>query len=240
MKIGIIIQARNGSTRLPKKVTLPFYNNQTILEIILIKLKKLSLPIVIATTTNPEDDNISLIAKKEKAYVFRGNENNVLKRFIDCSHKFNFSHIIRVCADNPFLDIELISEMIQKDIDYSAHFFKNKASIKTHWGIFSEFVSLNALKKINLLTNAKIFQEHVTNYIYENQNEFKISKLNPPKICINKNIRLTVDTKNDFEIAKKIYQLCIQKNKFKLEHIINCINQDIKQKMIHEIKNNNK
>ena len=64
MKIGIIIQARNGSTRLPKKVTLPFYNNQSILEIILIKLKKLSLPIVIATTTNPEDDNISLIAKR--------------------------------------------------------------------------------------------------------------------------------------------------------------------------------
>ena len=241
MNIGIIVQARNNSQRLPEKVTLPFYQDQSILEIILKKLKLTKYPVIVATTRQKQDNKIIQISKKENVLFFRGNEKNVLERFINCANKFKLSHIIRVCADNPFINIELISELIDSKSDYAVHFINNQPSIKTHWGIFSEFVTLKSLKKIQELTKNKIYQEHVTNYIYENPQKFIIKKLDPPKECLNKKVRLTVDTEEDFKITQKIYNNCIKnQSDFNLNTIINQINSELEKKMIELIKSNQK
>ena len=104
MQTGIIVQARTGSTRLPNKVLLPFYKEQCILDIILQRLKTLKYPVVVATSSHPNDNKIVKAAKKNNVQIFRASEENVLERYIDCAIENNFSNIIRVCADNPFID----------------------------------------------------------------------------------------------------------------------------------------
>ena len=80
-KIAIVIQARSNSKRLPSKVLLPFYNEESILEIILKRLKKVNIPVVVATTTNELDNEIEKIVTKNNRICFRGDEENVISRF---------------------------------------------------------------------------------------------------------------------------------------------------------------
>ena len=213
LKTKIIIQARINSTRLYQKIILPFFKGETILDII-IKRLILNFPkedIFLATSTNPKDLLLKDIAKKYSINFFQGDEDNVLNRFINLADNFNIDNIIRICADNPFLDINLIKnyiELSKKDnYDYISHFVsKKQAVITTHFGFWSEFVSVKALKKVKLLTSDKLFLEHVTNYIYTNEYKFNILKIEAPNY-VNKylDFRLTVDTKNDFNLAQKIY-----------------------------------
>ena len=86
MQTGIIVQARTGSTRLPNKVLLPFYEGKGILELTITKLRNNSkLPIVIATSKNSSDEKIIQLAKKSCVEFFSGSEKNVLERFIDAA-----------------------------------------------------------------------------------------------------------------------------------------------------------
>lgn len=241
MKTGIIVQARTGSTRLPNKVLLPFFQEQCILDIILQKLKTLNHPLVVATSNHPNDNEIVKAASRNSVHFFAASEENVLERFIDCAQENNFSNIIRVCADNPFIDTSFIEELVNESADYSAHFFQDKPSIQTHWGIFTEFVSLTALEKIQSLTKEKIYLEHVTNYIYQNPELFTITKMNPPILCQANNIRLTVDTAEDFKLAQTLYKLCVEKNSnFNLSTILENITQEMKLQMVQSIAFNQK
>lgn len=102
MNITFIIQARLGSTRLPGKILLPFYEGKSILELMIDKLSVVSKNIVLATSTNELDNGLELFAKKHCIVCFRGDENDVLSRFIDAASENDVRHLIRVCSDNPF------------------------------------------------------------------------------------------------------------------------------------------
>lgn len=216
--LGIIIQARLGSTRLPQKVILPFFEEKGILEILLDRLSysRINLPIVVATTDKPIDDKIDCIAKSKGVKLFRGSENDVLNRFILAAEKFNIDKIIRICADNPFLDITAIKNLIDNikfnEVEYAA--FKTidgTPSIKTHYGFWAEAVTLAALKKVDIYTKNEIYHEHVTNYIYSNENLFNIKWCILDQMFLQKNIRLTLDTREDFILLKSIYTEFVQK-----------------------------
>jgi spore coat polysaccharide biosynthesis protein SpsF len=113
MSIGIIIQARTTSTRLPNKVVMPFYDKKSIIEILIDRISAIhNYPIVLATTSNISDDVLINVAKSKGVQTFRGDEHNVLQRFIGCAEQYAFNSIIRVCADNPFLDVQLIEPMV--------------------------------------------------------------------------------------------------------------------------------
>lgn len=231
MKPLIIIQARTGSTRLPNKMTMPFYGGKSVLDILLERLK-LAKPeleiedIVVATTNNLKDDAIIEICKAHNIQYFRGSENDVLQRFIDTATKHNAEKIIRICADNVFLDTTslavLSSYMKTNGVEFDYISFKksdNTPSILTHYGFFAEGVTLSALKKVKSLTENSLFHEHVTNYIYNAQDIFKV-KLFPIEDMVkgiesHTNLRLTLDTQDDFDIQKTIYSHFIE-NKLKI------------------------
>jgi len=210
-KIGIIIQARVGSTRLPNKMLLPFYAEQSILEIIIERLKNnLNLPIILATTTHSQDNQLKEVVRMYGIECFRGSESDVLQRFINAAECFKIDVIVRVCADNPFLSPEYIRQLVssfqKQEADYIS--FKTEEgvpSIKTHYGFFAELVKLESLKKIAESTNDLSCHEHITKYIYENTNRFKINFLNIP-FKENKMVRLTIDTPEDYEMAQTIFK----------------------------------
>jgi len=217
-QLGIILQARTGSTRMPEKVIRPFFQEQSILDLLLEKVKKLGVPLVLATTVNPSDDRICALAEKHEVPVFRGSENDVLDRFFQAARQFSFSKVIRVCADNPFLDLAgmqtLINEFSHSEADYmSFQLAGNKPSILTHFGFWTEAVSLDALEKAQQLTSEKLYHEHVTNFIYGNPALFNVQFIPAdPLVFSRTDIRMTLDTPEDFEIQQKIFATISEEN----------------------------
>lgn len=239
----IIIQARSGSTRLPNKMNLPFYKDLTILDVIFKQLLQSfsHSQIILATTIMAKDD---LIARRGEDYnlnVFRGDENNVLDRFIESAKKFNAETIIRVCADNPFINADFIEELINnfknEASDYLSFSTKdNTPSIKTHYGFFAEITSLKTLVDVSQETDDKFYMEHVTNYIYAHPEKYKINFVPIPDFIEKADIRLTVDTLEDFNVCKEIYSYLVDNNlKLSPENIINYINQN---KHLHKLMTN--
>jgi spore coat polysaccharide biosynthesis protein SpsF len=211
MKTGIVIQARKGATRLPNKMVLPFYQDKGVLELLIKKIKKQypNTIIVLATTDNKADDELEQIALENEIQCYRGDENNVLSRFIEVGEQYHLKNIIRVCADNPFLDVlhiqELTSKIEEGKYDYVSY-KNNKGTpvIKTHLGLFTEAASLNALKSIAKNTDKKLYLEHVTNYLYTHDYEIKLLDL-PEYFNNTDSIRLTLDTLEDFQLEKALY-----------------------------------
>ena len=212
--IGIIIQARTGSTRLPGKMIKPFYNKKSILEIQINNLKKLNFPIVVVTSVSEGDDSIEAIAKNCGTDCFRGSEDDVLSRFVQAGKEFQFDTIIRVCGDNPFLDIDLLQSLLlkYKGEDYLSYQYQDTPTILTHFGFFAEITTLKTLTKVSEATKESFFTEHVTNYIYKNEKDFEIKFEKLPSY-FDTHLRLTIDTSGDFETAQEIFSYFISNNK---------------------------
>ena len=248
-QLGIILQARTGSTRMPEKVILPFYQEQSILDLLLEKVKKLGVPVVLATTDKPTDDRICDLAVRHEVPVFRGSENDVLDRFIQAARQFGFNKIIRVCADNPFLDLAgmqtLVKEFSNSDADYlSFQLAGNKPSILTHFGFWTEAVRLDALEKAQKLTSEKLYHEHVTNFVYGNPETFKVRFIQTNSLVFSRtDIRMTLDTPEDFEIQQEIFATISKENpNFGIPEIISWLDQhpEILKLMKKEILKNQK
>ena len=248
-KPGIIVQARTGSTRMPEKVILPFYQDQSILDLILEKAKMTNVAVVLATTENPSDDRICALAANHGIPVFRGSENDVLDRFIQAARLFQVEKIIRVCADNPFIDWPamqtLISEFEKSDADYLGfQLAGNKPSILTHFGFWTEAVGLNALEKVQQLTPEKLYHEHVTNFVYGHPELFNVQFIPAdPLVFYRTDIRLTLDTPEDFKIQQKIFALISKENpNFAIPEIVNWLDRhpEVLETMKKEIEKNQK
>jgi spore coat polysaccharide biosynthesis protein SpsF (cytidylyltransferase family) len=211
--IGIIIQARLGSKRLPGKMILPFFNEKGIFELITEKIKKdfPDFKIVVATSTNTIDNELENMCNKLAIKCFRGSENNVLDRFINAAESNGISKIIRICADNPFLNMVELHKLVDKATESTADYIsfqtsENKPTITTHYGFWAEVVTIEALRKVQNLTTDILYQEHVTNFIYANPQLFNIRLITIPKeVEQNEEIRMTLDTQQDFNLLKEIY-----------------------------------
>lgn len=248
---GLLIQARTGSSRLPGKMTLPFWDGRNILELLLERLlgSGINLPVIVATTQSKGDDIIADISRESGASVFRGSETDVLDRFINAAQHFQIDNVLRICADNPFLDLELLKCVIARinasSADYVSYAMKDGTpSIKTHFGFFTEGTRLEALTRAAQATAEALYHEHVTNYIYGNPSQFALEFLDVPEIIQkNTSIRLTVDTKADFETAKAIYAIARQDGDLGYEHIIELVTRHQEKylpAMKAQIQNNGK
>ena len=102
-KVGLIIQAHMGSTRLPGKV-LKTVNDISVLGHVILRLKKVknSDEIIVATSILPVDDVIVKESRKYGALVFRGDDEDVLARYYNAAKKYGITEIARVCSDNMF------------------------------------------------------------------------------------------------------------------------------------------
>lgn len=250
MNIAFIIQARLGSTRLPGKILLPFYQNKSILDLLIEKLQQIeNTQIILATSESEKNNLLEEIAYNKGIKCFRGSENDVLQRFIDTAEKFETEHIIRVCSDNPFLELNSIIKLIDfvrenPHYDYVSYNVNGTPTIKTHYGFWTEYVTLSALKKVAKLTSDPLYHEHVTNYIYSHSDIFKVRLLDTSALLSSHNkIRLTIDTETDFRNAQEIYKTLTSKNQYPtIDEIIHYLDNHTSyyQTMEQEISKNSK
>ena len=250
MNIGIIIQARMGSTRLPGKILKPFYGGKTLLETLLENLHKVKgVKVIVATSINENNDQLESFLRERNELVYRGSENDVLDRFIKAAEENNVEGIVRICSDNPFMDWHGVAKLVEKaktsDADYIGFRINEKPSILTHFGFWGEYVTLNALKRVYSTTDLGTpAHEHVTFHVYKHPEEYKCEWIAGPDFLEGRDdIRLTIDTPDDLQNALKVYSdLKSKDDNFTLKDVVEYLDthEEIKQSMMKNIFQNKK
>jgi spore coat polysaccharide biosynthesis protein SpsF len=175
--------------------------------------------IVFATSEEPSDDIIESYCKKNLYLCFRGSKNNVAERLLNCAKKFRFDAFIRICGDNVFADKEIINSMIEIYKKGNYDVVTNTFERTFPYGMSVEIINKNFYEKIYPKITDQSDKEHVTKYIYENFKQFKIYNFKSENKKY-KDVKLSLDTKKDFEIIK---------------NIINSFNKDHREYEINDI-----
>jgi len=202
--LGCIIQARMGSTRLKGKVLQKISKDEILLSFLInqIKTSKSLENIVVATTNLKEDDILVDFLKSYDVKIFRGNSENVLDRFYQCAQKFNFSNVVRLTADNPLIDPYIIDAVVEKFFTRKYDYLSNTHPRTFPQGNDVEIFSFKTLEKTWNNATKLHEKEHVTPYIYNNLNLFKIENFS--KTIDYSNLRYTVDHLNDLKLVQQI------------------------------------
>lgn len=200
-----IIQARFGSTRLPGK-TLYDLGGMSMLERVVYRVYGASEffdRLIVATGDTPENDVIEDICDYNGWQCFRGNEGDVLNRFRDAAHTLAATDIIRICADDPFIDPDVIAKTVlayhKRGVEYAA----TETLVQTYpIGMAVEVFPFRLLEEAWLNTH-EMYREHVTPYLWKNKDKFNAVAVTND--VDKSHIRLTVDTLDDYRRARKLY-----------------------------------
>ena len=235
--IGCIIQARMGSSRLPGKVLMKSGNGMPLLYHVINQLRHCSKVknLVIATTTNQEDDEIEKFADNNSVNVFRGSEKDVLDRYFQCAKKYSFSTIVRITSDCPLIDPQIVDKVIERffsgNYDYATNTLIRTFPIGTDVEVFSFGVLETAWKNAQLPSE----REHVTPHLRNKGNFKTINVENDTNIS---NLRLTVDRIEDFELINEILNN-LSINPIHLENILELFSRKPELIEINKHINNN-
>tara|TARA_B100001964_G_C14183782_1_gene577565 strand:+ start:207 stop:911 length:705 start_codon:yes stop_codon:yes gene_type:complete len=207
MKIAAIIYSRLSSKRLKNKALIKI-NDNILLDLIIkrAKLIKNLDEIIVATSSEAEDQKIVKLAKKNSVKFFCGSLENLIDRSINCCKKFEIDAFVRICGDRPLFDIDLIEKGIniyRKERKNSIDLVSSEIQFKSIPGLVTEIISFNALQKIKKQKLSKFNLDHITSYFYENYDLFNIKKL-LSKYKFN-GIKLTIDYKEDKDRISYIF-----------------------------------
>jgi spore coat polysaccharide biosynthesis protein SpsF len=199
---AIVLQARLGSSRLPRKALAPI-GPRSLLGHCLIRLAAARLPIIVATTTSTEDDAIEIEARAYGADVFRGHAHDVLARYLAAADAFGLADIVRATGDNPFVDaggpLRVIEFRRRFDAD---HVTERGLPV----GMAVEAVSIDALRRASTLIVDPYDREHVTSFVRRDRRFRAVCTMAPGHIR-RPGLRLTVDTMADLEFARGVHAL---------------------------------
>jgi spore coat polysaccharide biosynthesis protein SpsF len=131
--------------------------------------------------------------------VFRGSETDVLDRYYQCARQHRFEHIVRLTADNPFTDMEELQRLIEQHGTQRNDYNHSFGSMPL--GVGAEIFTFDALEKSEREGHAPNHREHVNEYIQEHPGVFRIGVLEVPAFKRRPDLRLTVDTEDDYQQA---------------------------------------
>jgi spore coat polysaccharide biosynthesis protein SpsF (cytidylyltransferase family) len=203
--IGIIVQARNGSRRLPGKMLIDL-GGQDLLGRVVSNLRKVSqaTALIVATTVSDVDDVLERRCASLAVDCFRGSESDVLSRYYHAATERALDVIIRIPGDNPFIIPALIDRFIMewnlRSVDYLSNILENTYPIGMHVEIFS----YSALELAYREATDPMEREHVTPYIY-NSGKFRL--LNLRSAIDFSSYRLTIDYQEDVIFARALFDL---------------------------------
>ena len=209
--ITCILQARMGSTRLPGKTMEKITKDKRVIDFVVEQLKfsKMIEKIIVAIPDSTEDDVTYNHLLSRKIQTYRGSSKNVLDRYYQCAKNIHSSVIVRVTADCPLIDPEIVDKVITKFIKNKFDYVSNTHPRTFPYGTETEVFSFNALEKTWNETSNDFDREHVTPYFYKNPNKFSIGNVTQEKN--QSNYRWTVDYIEDLELVKYIANNIIKK-----------------------------
>jgi len=214
MIVGII-QARVSSSRLPNKVMLEVLDKPLLEHMIerVSQSKKLD-KIIVATTTNHDDDVIEKICEKMNIQCFRGSEDDVLLRYKNAAEFVQATIIVRLCGDSPLLDSDTIDNVIESYLDGNYDFVNNLYPYPRTFpdGISVEVFSSEILYETEKNAKKPSEREHVTFYMWMQPEKFKIHRVDL-KDDFSK-FRFNLDYKEDYYFIEKVFQKFLPENRF--------------------------
>ena len=243
-KIVAVIQGRLTSTRLPNKILLDLDGKPLLCHVFeRVKQAKMIDCIVMAIPDSSSNDELESIIRQYGWDMFRGSEDDVLARYYHAAVQLEADIIVRVTSDCPLIDPAIIDETIKQHIhdgnDYTA------VGVEGGFprGLDTEVLNFKSLEAAYLKAESLSEREHVTLFIYQNPNVFKIQFIEACGALRRPDIRLTVDTEEDLLLIREIYsRLKSDENHFSTEDVLaiidnnpylRSINNYVVQKDIH-------
>ena len=202
--IVAIVQARMGSTRLPGKV-LKMVCNKPLLWHIVSRLhhsKKIDR-LVVATSTNQLDNDVDAFCREQDILCFRGSEEDVLDRYYNAGKRYAAQAVVRITADCPMIDPTVLDEIVEAYQQTGCDYVSNTLTRTYPDGLDVEVFSFKALEKAWQEARLASEREHVTPYIWKNQDRFKIHHVKGKMDQSSQ--RWTVDEPEDLEFVRRIY-----------------------------------
>lgn len=200
-----VVTARMASSRYPGKALVPLAG-RPLLAVLLERMLGVSElgGVVLATSTRPENDVLARVAEDMKVPVFRGDEDDVLRRHLDCARAHGADHVVRVTGDNPLTDTEtlrcLLDLHLREDADYT--YVPGDALLM---GILPEVIATRALARSWERGEARHRSELVTLYIKEHPGEFEVRTAPLPEGLYRPELRLTVDEREDVLLMQELF-----------------------------------
>jgi spore coat polysaccharide biosynthesis protein SpsF len=249
MKIGAIIQARTSSTRLPNKVLkeLPYGSKVSVLQQVIRRLKKSKKinHIIIATTPDKQDQEIVKKAKKESVKWFIGSKEDVLSRYYLAAKANKLDIIVRVTSDCPCIDPKIVDFVISRHLKTNAEYTSNSLKRTFPHGLDTEVMNFSNLERAYHEAKQDFEREHVTPFIYKTKADvFRITSIEAPKNMYYPDIRITLDTEEDYALLCSVFDYLYPENElfdtkdiirlFKEKPWLKLINKNVAQKKLFD------
>lgn len=201
----IVVSARMASSRRPGKA-LAELAGRPLLAVLLERMRGVRGVggVALATSVRPENDALAAVAEAMGVPVFRGDENDVLRRHLDCARALGAAHVVRVTGDNPLTDVETTEALVALHFEQGADYTYVPGDALL-MGILSEVIATEALARSWERGDARHRSELMTLYIKEHPEEFRIALGTLPPELYRPGYRLTVDEPEDVELMQALF-----------------------------------
>jgi spore coat polysaccharide biosynthesis protein SpsF len=201
----VVVSARMASSRCPGKALAPLAG-RPLLEVLLDRMAGVRGVdgVVLATSVNADNDPLVDVARGAGFEVFRGDEDDVLRRHVDCARALGADHLVRVTGDNPLTDVETIELLAARHLREGADYTYVPGDALL-MGILAEVISRSALERSWERGEARHRSELMTLYVKEHPEEFKVVTAELPAGLYRPEYRLTVDEPEDVRLLQEIF-----------------------------------
>jgi spore coat polysaccharide biosynthesis protein SpsF len=229
MKIITVIQARMSSTRLPGKVMLPLLGKPLLIRMIeRVNSAKLVGDVIVATSTNADDNEIDILCNQNNLICSRGHLTNLLDRHYQAAKQFNADAVVKIPSDCPLIDPKVIDKVIERYINSDEFDFVSNLHPATYPdGNDVEIFSFESLECAWKDATKDYEREHTTPFIWEHQDVFNVGNITwETGYNFSSTHRWTIDFPEDYEFIRKIYEELYPKNPaFSLDDILSLLKQ---------------
>lgn len=202
-RTAAIIQARMGSTRLPGK-TAELLSGKPLIRWVLESAHKIAGvdDVILAVPDSPENRFLQQIAEETGSRFFQGPEDDVLGRFILAAEAYGAETILRICGDNPLFDYRFMGEMTASHVGGSWDYSRTLSPIPL--GTVGEVIAFSALTRSAGDVGEARYKMHVTTYVLDHPDRFRINTLKAPDYLAGRPYRMTVDTEMDMQFFRRL------------------------------------
>src|SRR5271169_3512596 len=226
-RVGIVVQARMGSSRLPGKVLIPIRGKPLLRRLCnRIGICRRIDCVVVATTDCAADQVIEDNCVAWGVPIFRGSEQDVLKRLLRAGQAYGLTALVRVTADNPLTDPEGIDELIQLLQESKPGLVHSNHRMGYPYGTGAEVISMSAMEIIDREAASKFDREHVTSFAHRDPKRFTCIKLNAPPELLRPQYFLSADYPEDIRLLDAVYLHFGGRDDVPLQDIVNFLDSE--------------
>lgn len=213
MKIVATIEARMASTRLPGKTLAPILG-RPMLELLIERLQRARRvdEVVVATTDDPGDAVIEQLARRIGVGCYRGSSDDVLDRVLKAAQSHKADLLVEMTGDCPLLDPTTVDECIAVFLSGGYDYVSNVSDRSYPRGLDVQVFPVKVLEEVARLTDDAADHEHVSLYIYNHPERYRLGKLAASHRIARPDLRLTVDTQPDLDLVRAVYEALYPKN----------------------------